>query len=82
VSTITTVAPAPGRATRVAPRGIGLYQLLRLGRPSPCRFIPSCSDYAREALERHGLWRGGGLALRRIARCHPWAGHGVDPVPE
>jgi uncharacterized protein len=82
VSTTTTVPPAPRPATRVATRGIALYQLLRLGRPSPCRYIPSCSDYAREALVRHGFWRGGGLALRRITRCHPWAGHGVDPVPE
>jgi putative membrane protein insertion efficiency factor len=75
-------APAARPATRVAMRGIALYQLLRAGRPSPCRYIPGCSDYAREAIERHGLSRGGLLALRRVARCHPWAGHGVDPVPE
>lgn len=46
-----------------------------------CRFVPSCSEYADEALRRHGLWRGGALALKRIARCHPWGGSGYDPVP-
>ncbi len=58
------------------------YQLLvsPLLRPS-CRFLPSCSDYAIEAFERHGAVRGGGLALRRLARCHPWGGSGYDPVP-
>jgi hypothetical protein len=77
-----TSAASPGPATRLVGRGIGLYQVLRAGRPSPCRYLPTCSDYALEALERHGLFRGGLLAVRRIGRCHPWAGHGVDPVPE
>ncbi len=49
--------------------------------PPSCRFLPSCSDYAIEALERHGALHGGGLALRRLARCHPWGGSGYDPVP-
>jgi putative membrane protein insertion efficiency factor len=47
-----------------------------------CRFLPTCSAYALEALERHGAFRGGWLAARRIARCHPWGGSGVDEVPE
>jgi len=46
-----------------------------------CRFYPSCSDYAREALERHGAGRGSWLALRRIGKCHPYHPGGFDPVP-
>ena len=58
------------------------YQWLRRGRPSPCRFDPTCSTYALEALERHGAARGSWLAARRVGRCHPWGGLGWDPVPE
>ena len=57
------------------------YQALTRGRPSPCRYWPTCSSYALEALEVHGAFRGGWLTLRRISRCHPWGGTGVDPVP-
>lgn len=46
-----------------------------------CRFTPSCSAYALEAVRAHGAWRGGWLALRRLGRCHPWGGCGHDPVP-
>jgi putative membrane protein insertion efficiency factor len=46
-----------------------------------CRFHPTCSAYALEAVQRHGAIRGGWLALKRLARCHPWGGCGVDPVP-
>ncbi len=46
-----------------------------------CRFLPTCSHYAMEALERHGALKGGWLALRRILRCHPFAAAGYDPVP-
>jgi uncharacterized protein len=46
-----------------------------------CRFTPTCSDYALEALRKHGVFKGCWLALKRISRCHPWGGHGYDPVP-
>ncbi|MEJ5231243.1 MAG: membrane protein insertion efficiency factor YidD [Geminicoccaceae bacterium] len=64
---------------------IGLVQLYRY-LISPilgpcCRFLPTCSEYALEAVERHGPWRGTWLAVRRVARCHPWGGEGYDPVP-
>lgn len=49
--------------------------------PSSCRFTPTCSQYALEALRKHGLFKGSWLALRRILRCHPWGGSGYDPVP-
>ena len=49
--------------------------------PMRCRYLPSCSHYACEALARHGIWRGGWLAASRLARCHPWGGDGYDPVP-
>ena len=77
---------APGRAVRVAALPfVGLIRLYQLA-VSPwlggnCRFQPTCSAYAIEALERHGVLRGGWLAVRRIGRCHPWGGCGYDPVP-
>jgi len=49
--------------------------------PSSCRFYPSCSAYAYEAVERWGAWRGSRLALGRLMRCRPFGGHGIDPVP-
>ena len=49
--------------------------------PASCRFFPSCSEYADEALARHGAWRGGWLAARRLCRCGPWGRGGYDPVP-
>jgi putative membrane protein insertion efficiency factor len=47
-----------------------------------CRHLPTCSDYALEAIEHNGAWRGGWLALSRVARCHPWGTYGYDPVPD
>jgi uncharacterized protein len=64
---------------------IGLARAWQIGPsrmlPPTCRFAPSCSAYAIEAIERHGALSGGGLALRRLLRCNPWGGSGYDPVP-
>lgn len=66
------------RLMRTCVRG---YQAVAADRVSPCRFVPSCSTYAVEAIEAHGGLRGGWLTTRRLCRCHPWGGHGYDPVP-
>jgi len=77
--------PKPRLLVAVAVLVLRLYQLLlsplaaALG--AQCRFYPSCSQYAREALERHGIARGLSLACRRLGRCHPLHAGGVDPVP-
>jgi len=50
-------------------------------KPPCCRYLPTCSEYAVEAFQIHGVVKGGWLSTRRICRCHPWGGHGYDPVP-
>lgn len=49
--------------------------------PASCRYMPTCSQYAVEAISKYGPFKGGWLALKRILSCHPWGGHGYDPVP-
>jgi putative membrane protein insertion efficiency factor len=61
---------------------IGFYrQAISPFTPPSCRYTPSCSEYAQEAIEKYGAGRGGWIALRRLFRCHPFGGKGYDPVP-
>lgn len=69
----------PRRIMGLLIRGYQYWISPLLGRH--CRFWPSCSEYARQAIERYGLWRGGWLGAKRICRCHPWHPGGYDPVP-
>ncbi|MBW8825046.1 MAG: membrane protein insertion efficiency factor YidD [Acidobacteria bacterium] len=69
----------PARALLGLFRG---WQLVRSGKPSPCRFAPTCSEYGLEAVAAHGAVRGGWLTLRRLGRCRPFGRSGWDPVPE
>ena len=72
-------AAIAARAAALVLRG---YQLLVSPIYGPvCRYAPSCSHYAQEAVLTHGVVRGSWLALKRLARCHPWGGSGFDPVP-
>ncbi len=67
------------RTVRTAHRAYKLTLSPLIGRH--CRYLPTCSDYAAEALVTHGPWRGALLAARRVLRCHPWGGQGYDPPP-
>ena len=74
---------SPSLAARLLLSLVGAYRVL-LGPlvGGTCRFTPSCSEYMIEAVGRYGAVRGGWLGLRRLARCHPFGGHGLDPVPD
>jgi hypothetical protein len=74
----TPIRPLP----RVVVALIRAYQAARAGHVSPCRFTPTCSHYAIEAVTVHGTRRGLGLSARRLARCRPGGPSGYDPVPE
>ena len=75
----TSFAPAPAR---IVAGVFGAYKrFLSPLLPPACRFTPTCSEYAREAVTRHGVGRGLSLAARRLARCHPFNAGGADPVP-
>lgn len=73
------VASYPARGVVLLVRGYQRFISPLL--PPSCRFAPSCSQYALEAVQRHGALRGSWLAIRRIVRCHPWNPGGYDPVP-
>ena len=91
------VTSSPGRTRSGGPRPLALARrapvLMLVGvvkvyqtvisplTPPSCRYYPSCSSYAVVALQRHGMLRGGWLAVRRLARCHPWTPGGIDDVP-
>ena len=84
---VETLEPVAGNGLidRRALLGRGMVKLYRLTL-SPwigfhCRYLPTCSDYADQALETHGLWAGGWMALARLSRCHPWGNSGLDFVP-
>ncbi len=69
-------------ASSLAMRAVRIYQLSREGKPSPCRYFPTCSQYALESYEKHGFFKGSLLSAKRIGRCNPFGSSGVDPVPE
>lgn len=74
-------AARPGAVARLAMSCIRAYQWAFAWTPSRCRYWPTCSEYARQAIAEHGAVQGTWLGLRRIGRCHPWHPGGVDPVP-
>jgi len=72
---------SPSLVARLLMLPIRAWRMLSVHLTPRCRFHPSCSAYALGALEQHGAMRGSWLAIRRLARCHPWGGGGLDPVP-
>ncbi|MCX6551015.1 MAG: membrane protein insertion efficiency factor YidD [Acidobacteria bacterium] len=75
-------ATRPGAVARGLLRWLKLYKwLISPVFAGSCRYLPSCSDYMAEAVERHGAMAGVALGVRRLCRCHPFGGHGFDPVP-
>jgi putative membrane protein insertion efficiency factor len=69
-----------GEKVLIAPIHVYRYAISPL-LPATCRYTPTCSQYAIEAIKKHGPFKGSFLAAKRIGRCHPWGGHGYDPVP-
>lgn len=76
---MTRLADAPRAGAHLLIRAYQLSLSSLIGRQ--CRYLPSCSHYADEAIFRHGLWAGGWMGFARICRCHPWGGQGYDPPP-
>lgn len=80
---MTTASPRrPSVLARALLRVLAVYRWTAAARRPRCRFVPTCSTYAVDAITVHGALRGSLLAVKRIARCHPWNPGGVDPVPE
>ena len=76
-------AAAPSRPARAAISTVTFYrQMVSPLRPATCRFMPTCSEYAVDALAEYGLWRGGWLAAVRLGKCGPWHRGGWDPIPD
>jgi len=73
--------PRPGLVARLLMLPIRAWRLVSVHLPPRCRFYPSCSQYALDALAIHGAAKGTWLAVRRVGRCHPWHEGGLDPVP-
>ena len=74
---------ARGGAARLVISGIQIYRhMISPMRPASCRFMPTCSQYAVDAVSEYGVFRGGWLAIRRLLRCGPWHSGGWDPIPE
>ncbi|MDX2309520.1 MAG: membrane protein insertion efficiency factor YidD [Hyphomicrobium sp.] len=72
-----------GVAAEILKFPVHIYQwTLRPWLGAHCRHLPTCSDYALEAIDRNGAWKGFWLMVSRLARCHPWGTHGYDPVPD
>jgi putative membrane protein insertion efficiency factor len=71
----------PGWVGRRLIGAIGLYQGARSGRPTGCRYVPTCSEFTSAAITEHGAARGALMGAKRVLRCTPWGGHGFDPVP-
>jgi uncharacterized protein len=80
MTALSALALAPRRAARGAIRAYRLTLSSLIGRQ--CRYLPTCSEYADEAICRHGLWAGGWMGAARICRCHPYGGSGYDPPPQ
>jgi uncharacterized protein len=74
------LSKTPRGVAHVLIRGYQLSFSSLIGRQ--CRYLPTCSQYADQAILRHGLWTGGWMGFARICRCHPWGGQGYDPPPE